>query len=193
MKTWISFLLNPVRVVAGGRALVWGLLGIAVTIVLSIGADVHFHGILHYGSAPNPAWWCFAAEHLLVFLVPALLLYLTGLLFSRSRIRVVDVFGTIAFAQLPFVGVVLCFFPPAVQRMIQLTPQEMLLESNRALLVEAGLWTLPSLVFIGLMLIWLGSAISVSCNLRGWRLFVSYVVTLIGGDAICRYLIGLLY
>lgn len=193
MKTWIYFLFNPVRTIAGGRALGWGLLGIAVATGLSIGASVHFHGILHYGPASNNAWWCFVVEHLIVFLVPMLLLYLAGKLLSRSRIRFIDVVGTTAFSQLPFIGVALCFFPSSVQRMMALSPQELLAESNHALLMEANLWTFPTLIFIALMLIWLGRVASIACNLHGWRLFVSYVVALIGGDVICRYLINLMY
>jgi hypothetical protein len=33
----------------------------------------------------------------------------------------------------------------------------------------------------------------VSCNLSGGRLWAVYLVGLIGGDALCRYLIGLMY
>ena len=67
---------NPFIQIAGARALAWGALGLLVSTVICYYAGYHYHGLLHFGPAPNPAWWCYAAEHLIVWLIPALLFYL---------------------------------------------------------------------------------------------------------------------
>lgn len=101
-RQWLNFLVNPFEWIAGGQALGWGLLGMVVSTVICYLSGWHYHGLLHFGPAPNPAWWCYAVEHLVVWIVPAVLFYLGGLILSRSRIRVIDVLGTVAFAQLSF-------------------------------------------------------------------------------------------
>ena len=102
MKTVLAFLKNPFYRVAGYTSLVWGVAGIVVATAIAFVGGVHFHGLLHYGGAPNGAWWCFVVEHLAVWLVPSVLIYLLALFCSRSHVRPVDVLGTVAFAQLPF-------------------------------------------------------------------------------------------
>ena len=108
---------NPFIQIAGARALAWGALGLLVSTVICYYAGYHYHGLLHFGPAPNPAWWCYAAEHLIVWLIPALLFYLGGKVFSHSRIRAIDVLGTVLFAELPLLGMTLIYLTPPMQMM----------------------------------------------------------------------------
>ena len=96
-KQHLYGLINPFERIAGLEALLWGLAGMVVSTALSFYSGWHYHGLLHFGPAPNPAWWCYAVEHLAVWLIPAVMFYLGGLLLSRSRIRMVDVLGTVVF------------------------------------------------------------------------------------------------
>lgn len=192
--SWKKFPVNPFIRIAGWQALGYGLAGIIVATLLSWLAGYHYHGLLHFGPAPNPAWWCFAIEHLTVWIVPSLLFYFGGLIFSKSRIRIADVFGTVAFAQIPFIFMTLFAFLPPVKRIydidINLPPVQMLSQPG----FMTGLWlTVLSSVFLIWVLIWMFRALNVSCNLKGWRLWTVYLVAVFGGDAICRLLIGLCY
>lgn len=83
MKTLFEFLKNPFYRVAGYTSLVWGVVGIVVSTAIAFLGDIHFHGLLHYGGAPNGAWWCFVVEHLVVWLVPSVLIYLSALFCRR--------------------------------------------------------------------------------------------------------------
>lgn len=71
----IERVVNPFIRIAGTQALLWGALGLVVSTLLSWLSGYHYHGLLHFGPAPNPAWWCYWAEHLMVWLVPATVLY----------------------------------------------------------------------------------------------------------------------
>ena len=53
MKDSWKFISNPFYKVAGYKAAGWGILGIVITTAIAYGADVHFHGLLHYGGAPH--------------------------------------------------------------------------------------------------------------------------------------------
>ena len=114
MKNKVKLIVNPFIRIAGGQALIWGFLGLIVSTLLCWISGYHYHGLLHFGPAPNPAWWCYLAEHLIVWLIPALLFYLGGLFLSHSRIRVIDVLGTVLFAQLPLFGMNLIGLLPAM-------------------------------------------------------------------------------
>ena len=55
----IERVVNPFIRIAGTQALLWGALGLVVSTLLSWLSGYHYHGLLHFGPAPNPAWWCY--------------------------------------------------------------------------------------------------------------------------------------
>lgn len=193
MKNKVKLIVNPFIRIAGGQALIWGFLGLIVSTLLCW-ISGHYHGLLHFGPAPNPAWWCYLAEHLIVWLIPALLFYLGGLFLSHSRIRVIDVLGTVLFAQLPLLGMNLISLLPAMRMMSQMnmnmSPEEMLAQPY---FVLAMILTLLGLPFLILTLIWMFNALKVSCNLKQWKLWTVALIGIIGGDVLCRLLIAWLY
>ena len=191
MKNKVKLIVNPFIRIAGGQALIWGFLGLIVSTLLCWISGYHYHGLLHFGPAPNPAWWCYLAEHLIVWLIPALLFYLGGLFLSHSRIRVIDVLGTVLFAQLPLLGMNLISLLPAMRMMSQMnmnmSPEEMLAQPY---FILAMILTLLGLPFLILTLIWMFNALKVSCNLKQWKLWTVALIGIIGGDVLCRFLIG---
>ena len=194
MKNKVKLIVNPFIRIAGGQALTRGFLGLIVSTLLCWISGYHYHGLLHFGPAPNPAWWCYLAEHLIVWLIPALLFYLGGLFLSHSRIRVIDVLGTVLFAQLPLLGMNLISLLPAMRMMSQMnmnmSPEEMLAQPY---FVLAMILTLLGLPFLILTLIWMFNALKVSCNLKQWKLWTVALIGIIGGDVLCRLLIAWLY
>ena len=194
MKNKVKLIVNLFIRIAGGQALIWGFLGLIVSTLLCWISGYHYHGLLHFGPAPNPAWWCYLAEHLIVWLIPALLFYLGGLFLSHSRIRVIDVLGTVLFAQLPLLGMNLISLLPAMRMMSQMnmnmSPEEMLAQPY---FVLAMILTLLGLPFLILTLIWMFNALKVSCNLKQWKLWTVALIGIIGGDVLCRLLIAWLY
>ena len=194
MKNKVKLIVNPFIRIAGGQALIWGFLGLIVSTLLCWISGYHYHGLLHFGPAPNPAWWCYLAEHLIVWLIPALLFYLGGLFLSHSRIRVIDVLGTVLFAQLPLFGMNLISLLPAMRMMSQMnmnmSPEEMLAQPY---FILAMILTLLGLPFLILTLIWMFNALKVSCNLKQWKLWTVALIGIIGVDVLCRFLIGWLY
>lgn len=195
MKTEnLKLAFNPFSKIAGLRALGWGIGGILLSSFMSYFSGYHYHGLLHFGPAPNPAWWCFLSEHFIIWLIPALLFYIGGLILSRSQIRLIDVFGTIAFAQLPLLIMNLFYFLPPMQKMLSLNTAVPPLE------LVAQPWFMVSIIlsvvsslFLIWALVWMFNALRVSCNLKGYKLGILYCIGVFGGDFICRYLIGLMY
>ncbi|WP_455668283.1 hypothetical protein [Phocaeicola sp.] len=193
-KEIVERCVNPFIWIAGMPALLWGVLGLVASTLLSWASSYHYHGLLHFGPAPNPAWWCYLAEHLIVWLVPALIFYLGGIVLSRSRIRIVDVFGTVLFAQIPLIGMNLINILPPMKTLLHLNPnmppQELLAQPG---MVAAIILSLCGLPFLVATLVWMFNALKVSCNLKQGQLWIVALIGIIGGDVLCRMLINLLY
>jgi hypothetical protein len=204
---------NPFTKIAGAKALVWGLAGLAVSVVASFFSGWRTNGLLQFGPAgPDSAWWVYALTALILWLVPALLFYGLGAALSRSRIRPVDIFGTTAFALLPLAVSSLVWLLPGLKELAgafyesTMTIREAAststpLDVNAVMTPVKAVMTNPvfiiativSMAAMVLMLIWLFNAVKVSCNLRGGRLWAVYLVGILVGDIVCRLSIGLLH
>lgn len=109
--------------------------------------------------------------------------------------RPIDVLGTVAFAQLPFVLLVLFMALPPLREVAtiqSLQAAEQLLSDATGLLWAVTLGVVSLLLTVWI-LYWMFRAISVACNLKGRYLWVVFVIGVFGGDVVCRYLIGLCY
>lgn len=192
--TFFKKLLNPFIYIAGTSALVTGLAGILLCSLCFWLTDIHFQGLFHLGAAPAKSFILTLCGHLILWFIPALLFYSCGLLLSHSRIRIIDIFGTTAFAQIPFIGIGMLNFFPSMQKLVHLQPTDITPEWLADPTVQTGIiLILIATVFLIWGLIWMYKAFQVSCNLKKIRLNIAYTFCLITGDLITVYLIRLLY
>ncbi len=203
--TWKTFF-SPSLKIAGGRALFIGIAGLAVCIAAATLSGWHPNGLLQFGPGPHGDFGIAVLEYLIIWLVPAAIFYGLGAALSTSRIRVVDVLGTTAFALLPLVPMNLLQLIPAIRNSLGVFMELSTFSADMAGDPElfAGqametmlqplfiLNTFISLVVVVLLVIWLFNAVRISCNLKGGRLWAVYLIGLTGGDIVCRMLIGLL-
>ena len=155
---------NPFRVIAGGKALMWGLLFIASAIALLWCSGCVQNGYLHFGLLPDGGrLWQVAVLQITYWLLPALLLYSCGVAMSKSKIRIIDMLGTTAFAQLLVIPMV---------AVLPLVDVEHILTIPLYLLTLLALWELACLV---VFLLWNYSAFAVSCNVGGAKAVVAFV------------------
>lgn len=196
-KKYWRLLFNPFERIAGWQALAWGILGLIISTALSYLTNYHYHGLLHFGSAPNNALWCYVVEHLVVWLIPFMLFYLGGIMLSKSNIRLIDVLGTVVFAQLPLIISNLFFLLPPFQKLMEIDTNmplaEMIIFFKQPEVLLAVWLSLVSVIFLIWTLVWMFNALKVSTNLKGYPLGILYCVGVFGGDIICRYLIKMCY
>lgn len=194
MKNFLTFITNPFDQIAGSKALIWGLSGMAISIILSWLSGWHYHGLLHFGPAPNSALWCYALEHIIIWLIPSIIFYIGGLLLSRSKIRLIDVLGTVAFAQLPLLINNLVQLSPPLQQFLlidtNMTIEEITQQPGYALGASISMILV---VFLVWTLIWMFKALRISCNLKGYKLTLLYIIAIGGGEVVMRYLIRMCY
>lgn len=178
------WLFNPFYYLAGGKALVIGVIVILITGVLACIGKIRFNGLLDFFMGIEAApLWLNISEILISWLLLSILLLLFGKILSKSRIRLIDVFGTQALARFPYLFLPLVALPLGAGRFAQ------------KILADPAAWQAFSLdlviflflyLFIYAMLIWMVvlmyRAFSVSCNVFGKSAISLFVVALIVGE-----------
>lgn len=174
-----SFLLNPFHKIAGAKALLIGFFIWALTVFLGCKNNLIYDGVFDIHIGKVSLIQAFSSSFIAI-LVLILLLYVAGKIFSDSKIRFIDVAGTLTLSRTPFLLVSLIGFFPFFAR----------LENNlTGVLINFDFtsinWGLL-LCFIlvsGIATIWFlllaYNAFSVSCNLRGGKAVVIFVSTVL--------------
>lgn len=170
-----SILYNPFHRIAGLKALSLGLLAILLTAGAGWLGRCHFDGALdiHVGFR-GPAW-LYPAEGLLNWLILSAVFYAGAIILSRSKIRLLDIAGTVALARYPL------FFAAVLAAILRVPPR------------EAARLTPASLILVGgflIVTIWtivlLYNAYAVAGNLKGAKAIISFIVLMIVAEIITK-------
>lgn len=188
MKTWLY---NPFEYIAGYKAL---FIGLAVMILATwIGTlnGSHFDGTFDMHVGMRSVASLYFIETFVSWFLTALIFYITGLILSGSRIRIVDVFGTMAFARIPLILSVFVGFLPVMQQIGQLDPADPQgsIKNLISILPMLMLASTPLIVSIIWTITLMFNAYKVSCNLKGAKLIASFIVALFISEAATKLII----
>lgn len=181
-RTWRTWLFNPFHFLAGGPALAWGLACIVLTAWLGGAFDYRYTGTLSFQlSTPTPIWLAIA-QGLTAWIVPSALLYLAGRSLSRSRVRLIDVFGTQALARAPGLLVALIVLSPPFQDITtSLIAQGASHFSVAQLTTLTAIGTVMVLLMVWIVLL-MYRAFSVSCNVAGGWAIAAFIAAIAVGE-----------
>ena len=179
-------LFNPFRYIAGTKALVMGYLFIIASALMLYSGNLIQDSYIHIGMAEASFLEVLGAQTIW-WIVPAALLYLCGLLLSKSKIRIIDILGTTAFAQLILLLMIAPMLLPVV--MNNMLESVAALQSGAIIeptsLMPIIIYSIWSLICLVVFYIWNYNAFAVSCNVSGWKAVVAFiavqvVVTIVG-------------
>jgi hypothetical protein len=195
MKKW---LFNPFEIIAGGLSLLIGFIVVIVTAIAAYFTHTHLDGVidLHIGHEINFSE-CIS-EGLIDWLTLSLLLYISGLIFSKSRIRIIDVFGTQGMARFPFLLAVIFSFFLLNDHVLKFIEYKFLKMGPVAELstIDVMLFILGTFITI-LCLIWMivlmYRSYSVSCNVKGNKGLFSFTGCLIIAEIFSKLFINLIF
>ncbi len=179
MKKW---LFNPFVYIAGWQALGLGLLLMLVTLVIASFSGTHFDGAIdiHFG-ARYPFWLC-VFEQLNAWLSSVVIFFAAGFILSKSKIRIIDVAGTLALARFPMLFAALIGFIPTLHQLPS--------AKNMAIIAIGGLVVaLFSIWMIALMY----KAFTISCNLKGGKAIWGFIVAIILAEILSKIIIHQVY
>ncbi len=197
-----KYLFNPFRYIAGWESLGAGILVLIITSVIALYSHVHLPDLISVKTTPGLTIDLLLVQNFSNWLVPSVLFYLVALVFSKSEVRAVDVFGTQALARFPYLLAVFSGFSGALNKFgsymlwyglqigdeVQITSFEITL-------------AIALILFLTLLTVWMVAlqfnAFKTSANLKGAKLIVSFIVIFIASivltGIISNYLLHLLY
>ncbi|OHB60192.1 MAG: hypothetical protein A2167_05975 [Planctomycetes bacterium RBG_13_46_10] len=197
-RTLTQWLFNPFQFIAGGSSLLLGVLIILITAYIGSLSNTHFDGVLDVHLGKDVPLWLFLAEVLIDWLCLSIVLLITAFIVSQSSFRIIDIFGTQALARAPYLLAALLALPKGAARFGEyLTAKAM----NKPVTVELqntdvlffAVMTIVTLLMLIWMVVLMYRAYSVSCNLKGRKALISFVVSLVLAEALSKIAIWQLF
>lgn len=194
----ITKLFNPFKFIAGSKSLVLGILIILATSCIGYFSNIHFPDLISIKPSPDFPIWYFIIQALSNWFVFSTILYLMALAASPSSVRIVDVFGTQAFARFPYLIVSFIGFSGSSNRFNKYMLSKATQSGEQINISTVDTVIAVSLIIISLLLlIWLVTlmynAFKVSANLKGPKSIVLFIIAFIVSffitNFISRYLI----
>ncbi len=169
----IKYLINPFEKTAGWQALIIGIVIMSLTAIIGKINHVAFDGALDAHVGATFSFFASFAMQAVDFLVLFLSMWLVGICFSKTKVRAIDVAGTMSLARAPMLLlVVICFLP--------LIPAS-LYDIPGALII-----TIISIILIIWMIALMYNAYSVSCHLKGSRATISFIGALLVAEIVSK-------
>ncbi len=183
MKKW---LFNPFVHIAGGRALLLGLLAMAATAVIGYFSHTHFDGVIDIHTGRVSPFTTHVLEQMIDWLTMTVVFYLAGVIFSGSKIRLIDVAGTMALARWVMIfpaiigfGIRAGNFSYKVRENLMEAAPKMTSDVSKLLTPQNIALSLLCVVFSIWMIALMYNAFSVSCNMKGGKAAAVFTVSII--------------
>ena len=161
-----KMLINPFERIAGWKALAIGLCFISLTAILGHMNHLLFDRITYVTFRQHTLGMAFYAQAINLALV-SLAMWIAGKVFSKSRIRMIDVLGTMALSRAPLLMIALAAFLPFFSHIISNLNQ---------IIFFVFLCVVPSMIWTVVLMY---KAYSVSCNLKATRGILSFAGALL--------------
>lgn len=193
-KTSIKIILfNPFHLWAGAKALSVGVIAMIASGIIAYYSGTRFDGLLDFHfTGSSAASYSVIYESLIWWVLFSVLLYLSGIVLSKSRVRAVDVFGTQALARTPFLLVAaLSALPGVAEYALWLFTS--IQDKTAGPPTGNALLFWPVMVISLLATIWMIAlmwrAYKVSCNLNGAKAVVSFIAVVLVVEALSKLLV----
>jgi hypothetical protein len=193
-----QWLFNPFSFVAGYQALLLGLGIMLIIAFVGFLGNTHFDGVLDVHTGLEAPLWVFLAEGIIDWMSLAIPLFFFGLIVSTSSLRIIDVFGTQVLARWPYLITAIVMLPEANRRAGAYLVAKLGFAAAPAAINYTDMFIFGFAIIAGvIMTVWtvalMYKAYVVSCNIKGARAIVTFIVSLIGAEVLSKLSILLLF
>ncbi len=190
-RTLKQWLFNPFQFIAGGSALLLGLIVMLTSAYLGSLSNTHFDGVLDIHSGTAAPLWFFLTEVLIDWLCISMVLLIAALFVSHSSFRVVDVFGTQALARAPHLLSVLAVLPKGANRFAEYLLSKVTQQAPTTTIKSTDIFFFAAgVIVVLLIIIWIVvlmyRAYAVSCNIKGGKAVGSFIAALIIAEILSK-------
>lgn len=168
-------LFNPFLHIAGGTALLAGWTAMLLASIVSYFSKAHFDGAIdiHFGAGGK--YGIFLMEQFIAWTSVTAVFYIIGIAFSKSKIRLIDVAGTLAMARLTTLPAALIGFLPVYPVKLD----DPMLALTIIITLIPGIW----------MIALLYNAFVVSTNIRGAKATGWFIAGLLTAELLSKVLL----
>lgn len=183
----IEKLKNPFRYLPLRQAICWGIVAMILTAVFCWQVGLRMTSITQVNYAGGALWKATVGQ-LVVWLLFSVILYVVGVMLSRSKIRFWDVASFNLFARIPFDLTLLIFAIPTVRSVMGLA-----MDGNIARMMEhMNLLTIVgvvSLLFSMWYFYWSYKAFAESTNVKNGKGVVAFILSFVVTYLVSGYLL----
>lgn len=189
----IKKLINPFHYIAGFKSLLLGVIIILSTSIVGYLSNTHFPDVISIKTSPHFPVYYFIIQGLLNWIVVSTIFYIASLLFSKSSVRIIDLFGTQALARTPYILASFVGFSDSINAFGKYLLWTLMHQGEPVEISSIDIMiAILFMIFTLLLTIWLITlmlnALKVSANLKGASLAVIFIVGLIISMVISVYL-----
>ncbi|MCE5346191.1 MAG: hypothetical protein LLG13_07895 [Bacteroidales bacterium] len=186
-------IINPFKYVAGVTSFITGIIIISATAITGYFSKTHFPDIISVKTCPGFSIWYFFLQGFSNWIVLSLILYLIAVIFSKSSVRAVDIFGTQAVARFPYLIASFIGFSDSINKFGQYilwtymqngAPVDL---SAPDVVIAIILMVLTLALTIWLVIL-MFNAFRVSANIKGSKSIVLFIVAFISSIVITHYI-----
>ena len=185
MKKW---LFNPFLYLAGTQALFIGWAIMLVTAFISYYSKAHFDGVIDMHTGRTTSMTVYFLEQLIDWGCVVLIFYPAGLIFSKSKVRFIDVAGTMALAR--WVMIICAIISFGIHAPAYTHNVDELLKSITATSILLGLLIVACAIW---MIALMYNAFSISCNMKGSKATGAFIAALIIAEIASHFILHPIY
>jgi hypothetical protein len=184
-KNVFSFLMNPFTRIAGWQAFGLGLIFVVLMGFLGTYSGIAFDGVIdmHLIDTSLLQSFLFLATDLVCLVV---VMWITGLIVSKN-FRFIDILGTMTLAKAPFLILAISGFFTTAPDLSEIYKNPYVVFQSASFIILMVL-SMPVIIWsIALMY----NALKISCDVKGSKLTVAFIIALLISEALSKVLIYL--
>jgi hypothetical protein len=188
VKIW-DYLFRPFRFIAGGKALIYGILVMLLLVGLCLLTDTMFDGTLdsHYGCEKS-----IILQHIYcifgVYIITVIVFYVTALIVSGKNVRLIDIAGTLALAKIPLIVDALLGFLPLSKALcgidLDFSPEGM--QQISMIILKMSPFLILGVVTLIWYIVLMYNGYSVSANVRGTKGVLTFIAALLLSETLSK-------
>lgn len=180
----IKKLLNPFKYIAGGYALFIGVVVILITSFIGYLSNTHFPDVISVKASFEYPLSYYIIQNLANWIVISIILYLVSILFSTSKVRVIDIFGTQALSRAPYLLAAFIGFSGSLEKFGKYILWKLLeigepVNISTTSIVFAIIFMIVTLVLTIWLIILMFNAFRVASNIKGAKSVILFIIALL--------------
>lgn len=181
---------NPFRYLSLTHAMIWGTIALILTSIYCWQTDISVESLTQL-SFIGRGFWCTTARQVAIWLFYSLILFVSGVLLSHSKVRFQDVASFAMFARIPYDLMLLLFLSPMIREAMEVVAARDFVMLNQNI-TGLLLYSFTAIFFLAWFFYWGYKGFAEATNIKNWRgiwvYALCFVITYFTSPYIVQYI-----